>query len=55
MAMGPSLRARDRYVETNDVGDALDPEVAVGSSGCGVAAWRQSNGMRRDIWANRFE
>jgi hypothetical protein len=43
-------------IETDDAGDALDPQVAVDGSGNAVAVWRQDNGTgtRTNIWASRF-
>jgi hypothetical protein len=41
-------------LETNDVGDALWPTVAVDPGGSGIAVWQQSDGTRSSIWANRF-
>jgi len=43
-----------QLIETNDAGDALAPEVAVDESGNAVAVWWQSDGMRYDIWSNRW-
>lgn len=41
-------------VETDDVGDASYPEVAVDSSGNAIAVWRQDDGTRTNIWANHY-
>ena len=39
-------------IDENDVGDALDPQVAVDPNGSAVAVWQQFDGMRDNIWAN---
>jgi len=41
-------------IETNDAGVADDPQIAVDGSGNAFAVWRQSDGTRNNIWANRF-
>jgi hypothetical protein len=41
-------------IETDDAGDARNPQVAVDPNGNAVAVWHQSDGTRRNIWANRF-
>ena len=40
-------------IET-DAGDARDTQVAVDPQGNAVAVWEQSDGIRNNIWANRF-
>ena len=42
-------------IETNNDGDADSPQIAIDSSGNAVAVWRQSDGARDNIWANRFD
>ena len=42
-------------IETDDVGDAGPPQVALDPNGNAVAVWYQSDGTRDNIWANRFE
>jgi len=42
-------------IETDNGGDASQPQVAFDPNGNAVAVWSQSDGTRRDIWANRFE
>ncbi len=37
-----------------DAGSASSPQVAVDSSGNAVAVWAQSDGIRDDIWSNRY-
>jgi hypothetical protein len=41
-------------IETNNGGSASSPEVAFDSSGNAIAVWRQTDGTRYNIWANRF-
>jgi hypothetical protein len=41
-------------IETNDAGDAGFPQVAMDGSGNAVAVWQQSDGIRTNIWANRY-
>ena len=40
-------------IETNNVGGADFPQVAVDADGNALAVWSQSDGMRTNIWANR--
>lgn len=41
-------------LETDDAGNAFNPEVAVDSGGNATAVWHQWNGARFQIFANRF-
>jgi len=41
-------------IETDDAGDAVNPQVAFDLSGHAIAVWSQSDGTRFNIWANRF-
>jgi uncharacterized membrane-anchored protein len=41
-------------IETDNAGGAANPQVAVDPNGNAVAVWNQSDGMRDNIWANRF-
>ncbi len=41
-------------IETNDTGRARNPQIAFDSSGNAIAVWRQDDGVRDNIWANRF-
>jgi hypothetical protein len=41
-------------IETNSAGDAGEPQIAFDASGNALAVWRQSDGMRNNIYANRF-
>ncbi|MAZ06230.1 MAG: hypothetical protein CME81_07485, partial [Halomonas sp.] len=42
-------------IETNNDGDADSPQIAIDSSGNALVVWRQYDGTRTNIWANRFE
>lgn len=41
-------------IETNNSGDADFPQLAVDSAGNALVVWEQSDGTRRNIWANRY-
>ena len=41
-------------IETNDAGDALDPQIAIDNDGNAIAVWNQWNGTRKNIWTNRY-
>ncbi len=41
-------------IETDDAGDADSVQIAVDLRGNAIAVWSQSDGTRRNIWANRF-
>ena len=41
-------------IETDDAGDAVLPQVAVGGGGDAFAVWRQSDGTRTNIWAAHY-
>jgi hypothetical protein len=43
-----------QLIETNNAGDAIDPEIAVDSNGNGVAVWSQSDGTVRSIWSSYY-
>ena len=42
-------------IETDDAGDAYDPQIAVDGAGNAIAVWYQDDGVRSNIWANRFD
>ena len=42
-------------IETDDSGDAWIPNVAVDANGNAIAVWEQSDGIRNNIWANRYD
>ena len=41
-------------IETDNVGDARSPRVAVDDGGNAVAVWHQDDGIRDNIWSNRY-
>ena len=41
-------------IETEDLGDAVDPQIAVNSSGKAIAVWHQNDGTQNNVWANGF-
>ncbi|MCI5145379.1 MAG: hypothetical protein D3923_07570 [Candidatus Electrothrix sp. AR3] len=41
-------------IEIDELGDAKFPHVAVDSTGNAVAVWEQSDGVRKNIWSNRY-
>jgi predicted enzyme related to lactoylglutathione lyase len=41
-------------IETEDDGDAEGPQVAMDATGHATAVWHQSDGMRENIWSNRY-
>jgi hypothetical protein len=42
-------------LEEDDNGDASQPQIAFDSSGNAIAVWKQSDGTRYNIYANRFD
>ena len=43
-----------KLLEINNAGDAYSPQVSIDSEGNAIAVWYQYDGMRGNIWANRF-
>jgi hypothetical protein len=43
-----------QLIETDNAGDAMNPQVASDTSGNAVAVWFQSDGTRYNAWANRY-
>jgi hypothetical protein len=41
-------------IETDDAGDANEPQVAMDADGNALAVWYQSDGTRWNIWSNRY-
>jgi hypothetical protein len=41
-------------IETDDAGDATNPQVAIDANGNAMTVWQQSDGTRTNIWANRY-
>jgi hypothetical protein len=44
-----------KLIETENAGDARNPQVAFDSSGNAIAVWYQSDGSLSNIYANRFD
>ncbi len=44
-----------RLIETDNEGSAWYPQAAVDASGNAVVVWRQLDGSRYNIWANRYD
>lgn len=42
-------------IETNNAGDANEPQLALGANGNALAVWYQSDGTRTNVWSNRFQ
>lgn len=42
-------------IETDDAGNASAPRVALNPAGNAVAVWHQFDGVRNNIWANRYD
>ncbi|MBL4689671.1 MAG: hypothetical protein JKY37_34100, partial [Nannocystaceae bacterium] len=41
-------------IETDDTGEAAEPQVVVGVDGNAIAVWAQRDSIRYNIWANRY-
>lgn len=41
-------------IETNNSGNALNPQIAIDASGNAIAVWQQFDVPRYNIWANRY-
>ena len=41
-------------IENNDSGAATNPQIAVDTNGNAIAVWQQDDGLRTNIWANRY-
>jgi hypothetical protein len=50
----PKAWAGAALIETNNLGDANIPQIAMNASGVAMAVWTQSDGIRDNIWANRY-
>lgn len=42
-------------IETDNAGTALNSRIVIDSRGNALAVWMQSDGIRTNIWANRFD
>jgi hypothetical protein len=47
--------AKAELIESEDLGDAQRPRIAVDPDGNAIAVWYQDDGMRLNVWANRLE
>lgn len=43
------------FIETDNVGSAVTPQIAIAPNGNALAVWSQFDGTRTNIWANRFQ
>ena len=43
-----------QLLETNDAGDAKQPQIAMNAAGGAAAVWQQHDGIRWNIWAARY-
>ena len=43
-----------QLIETDNNGDAEDPQVGIDSNGNAIAVWQQHDGTRNNIWSNRY-
>jgi hypothetical protein len=50
-----STWANAELIETDDVGDADEPQIAMYGYGKAIAVWQRLDGFRWNIWANRFD
>ncbi len=41
-------------IETDDTGNAYDPQIVTDASGNALAIWSQNDGYRLNIWSNRY-
>jgi hypothetical protein len=41
-------------IETDNAGNANDPQVAIDTYGNAVAIWRQTDGTRMNVWTNMY-
>jgi hypothetical protein len=41
-------------IETDDVGNAYDPQIVTDASGNALAVWSQNDGVRLNIWSNKY-
>ena len=53
MGMGMGWGAAE-LIETENKGDAGGPAIAINDSGNAITVWQQSDGIRTNIWVNRF-
>jgi hypothetical protein len=53
-APAPKVWGTAAFIETDNVGDAVTPQIAIDANGNALAVWTQSDGTRFNIWANRY-
>ncbi len=53
-ATAPGAWGNAEPIETDNVGNATSPQVALDAGGNAVAVWYQSDGIRSNIWSNRY-
>tara|TARA_B100000795_G_C22491457_1_gene320411 strand:- start:149 stop:424 length:276 start_codon:yes stop_codon:yes gene_type:complete len=41
--------------QIHKAGSAVNPQIAIDSSGNAIAVWKQNDGTRENIYANRFD
>lgn len=44
-----------QLVDTNELGDTYEPQIAVDPQGNAIAVWLRADGTRLSIWSNRYE
>ena len=42
-------------IETDNLGEASSPRIAIDANGNALAVWSQSDGTRSNIWSNRYQ
>jgi hypothetical protein len=53
-AAPPKAWGTAELIESDNVGDAETPQVSFDANGNALAVWRQFDGTRNNIWANRY-
>ena len=51
---GTGLWGTAELIETDNLGNASFPQIGIDGSGNGIAVWHQSDGIRTNIWSNRY-
>jgi len=54
-ASTPKVWGTAELLESNNVGDAYDPQIAIDPDGNAIAIWRQSDGSHINIYTNYFD
>ncbi len=42
-------------LDSEDLGDAIYPQISLASDGSAMAVWMQNEGVRENVWTNRFD